>query len=111
MKVSFQNFDYITVFRVSGEFTADDIDHFNRMVEERLSNGMRDVLIDCEHLEFIDSAALELLIELQQRVGTDGGQLRLIKPDDAIDKILELTRLNVVLESHSSLEAAVRSVR
>ena len=111
MKISFQNFDYITVFRVSGEFTADDTEHFSRLIEERSNAGMRDILVDCEHLEFIDSAALELLIDLQQRVGMNGGQLRLIKPDDAIQKILELTRLDVVLESHASLESAVRSVR
>ncbi len=111
MKVSFQNFEHITVFRISGEFTADDVDQFKRMLEERFNSGMRDVLVDCEHLEFVDSAALELLIELQQRVGVTGGQLRLIQPDDSIRLILELTRLDVVLESHASLEAAVRSVR
>lgn len=111
MKMSFQDYDFITVLTLSGEYTADDTEQFSRAVRDRRKMGIKDVLIDCEHLEFIDSAGLESWIRLQEELGIEGGQFRLIKPEDSIRKILELTRLDLAFESHNEVEQAVKSLR
>jgi len=111
MKVSYQDFEHITVLTLSGEYTAEDVDHFNRVASDRLSQRARHVVVDCEHLEFVDSGGLESWLRLQERLGAQGGQLRLVKTDDTIKTILRLTRLEPALESHDSLEQAVRSLR
>lgn len=111
MKVSFQDYEHICVLTLSGEFTHDDTDHFSRIVAERQAAGTRHFILDCGSLEFTDSAALESLLRLQERLGEAGGQLRLIKPDETVSTILRLTRLELALESHPSLELAVRSLR
>ena len=48
---------------------------------------------------------------IREIIGQGNGQLRLIKPDDNVVKILTLTRLHSAFETHTSLESAVRSVR
>ncbi|MEC9374100.1 MAG: anti-sigma factor antagonist [Planctomycetota bacterium] len=111
MKISYQDYDHVCVLTISGEYTADDVDQFNRLVTDRLGNGARHIMLDCEHLEFIDSLGLESWLRLREQVGGKGGQIRLIKPDDTIAKILEITRLDHSFESHPTIEAAVRSVR
>ncbi len=111
MKISAHDYDYVCVLTLSGEFTADDLDAFRRVVTERTSAGARHFVIDCEHLEFIDSAALEAFLDLQDELGRNGGQIRLIALDETLSTILELTRLHVALEAHESLEHAVRSLR
>ncbi|RMD62112.1 MAG: anti-sigma factor antagonist [Planctomycetota bacterium] len=111
MKISAQNYEYVCVLTLSGECTADDVDQFNRVVNDRLEAGSKHFLIDCEHLEFVDSAGLECWLRLQERISERGGQLRLIKPDENLSTVLRITRLDRAFKAHPSLEAAVRSVR
>lgn len=111
MKISHQDFEHVSVMTLSGEFTADDADAFSRVVEDRLRGKVRDAVLDCEHLEFIDSAGLEAWLDLQERLASKGGQLRLVKVDDTIAQILRVTRLDLALEAHDTVEHAVRSLR
>lgn len=110
MKSSFQDYEHVRVVTLSGEFTTEDADQFRRAVEDR-AGAVKHVVLQCEELEFVDSAALEAWLRLQESLGTKGGQLRLVSPDATILKILELTRLAPAFESHPSVEAAVRSLR
>ncbi len=111
MKISHQQHGHVSVLTLSGEYTADDVDHFRRIVGERLAAGSRHLLVDCEHLEFVDSQGLESWLRTRDEIGQRGGQFRLINPDENVAKILEITRVDKTLESHATLEAAVRSVR
>lgn len=111
MKISHQDYENVSVLRITGDFTADDQDQFSRVVAERRAGGMKHVLIDCENLEFADSRALECWLELQEALGQEGGQFRLVRPDEIVRRILALTRLDLAFEVHPTIEAAVRSLR
>jgi len=111
MKVSTQDHGHISVLTLSGEFTAEDVDHFQRVLAERTSAGAQHILLDCEHLEFVDSAGLEAWIRARDELGAENGQFRVIALDENVTKILEITRLSNAIEAHPSLESAVRSVR
>lgn len=111
MKLSYHEYEHVCVVTLSGEYTADDVDAFRRTIGDRMEHGARHILLDCEHLEFLDSAALESWLRLRELLGQGNGQMRLIKPDENVQKILEITRLQKAFETHVSLEAAVRSVR
>jgi len=111
MKMSFTDYDHITVLTLSGEFTTEDTDQFQRGVQDRIKSGAKDVLVDCGYLEFVDSVGLENWLRLQEDLGMTGGQLRLVNPEESIKKILELTRLDLAFESHETVEEAVKSLR
>lgn len=111
MKLSFQEYGPILVMTLSGEFTVDDVGIFERTANERLGAGSRHIMIDCEHLEFVDSAGLESWLRVRDEAGQRSGQVRLINPDPSVVKILEITRMDKSFEALPSLEAAVRSVR
>ncbi len=111
MKISTQDYEHVSVMTLSGEFTHDDLEQFGRIVTDRCAHGIRDVVLDCEHLEFVDSTGLERWLRLQETLGTGGGQLRLVHLDETIKTILTLTRLDLAFETHESVENAVRSLR
>ncbi len=111
MKISHTDYEHISVLTLSGDFGADDIEPFERVCSDRIRDNARHILLDCEHLEFVDSRGLESWIDLQRRLGENGGQLRLLKPDETITTILHLTRLSPAFETHDTLEQAVRSLR
>ncbi len=111
MKISFQDYEIVTVLTMSGDFTHDDVEQFKRAVGDRRAAGAKHVLIDCENIEFVDSAALEAWLRLQESLGAGGGQFRLVRPDEPLTTILALTRLSLAFEALPSVEAAVRSLR
>ena len=111
MKLSHQDYEHVTVLTLSGDYTADDTEHFRRAVGERRAAGVRDVLLDCENLEFIDSAGLESWLRLQESLGEAGGQVRLVRPDESVRRILQITGLDLAFETHLTIESAVRSLR
>ncbi len=111
MKISFQDYEHVSVLTLSGDYTAEDTEQFQRVITDRRAAGVRDVLVDCENLDFIDSAGLESWLRLQESLGEGGGQFRLVRPEDTVKKILELTRLDLAFERHETIEAAVRSLR
>jgi anti-sigma B factor antagonist len=111
MKISHQNYEHVTVLTISGDLTADDVPQFQRVVAERRAEGVTDIVLDCENIEFVDSAGLESWLRLQESLGEHGGQFRLMRPDDTLQKILALTRLDLAFETYATLETAVRSLR
>lgn len=111
MKISAQEHDGYAILTVSGEFTADDVETFNRTHTRANPECARHVILDCQHLEFIDSAGLEACLELQSQLGSSGRQIRLVAVDETVKTILDLTRLSLALESYPNLEKAVRSTR
>lgn len=111
MKVSFEDHDQITVLTMSGALTADQQDSFRRVCEERFDAGIRDVVLDIEHLGRVDSIGLEMMLWLQDEVVTRFGRLKLVKPDDLMMMTLRATRLDRRFDVHDTVEAAAKSLR
>ncbi len=111
MKLSYEDHDTITVLKISGDLTADQVDAFRRSCQERFEAGIRHVVLDMEHMTFIDSAGLEALLWILDTVAENGGQLRLVRPDSTVNKILEISRLDRRFNIHDSIESAAKSLR
>jgi anti-sigma B factor antagonist len=111
MKLSYEDFGVRSVLTVSGELTADKTDNFRRSCSDRFAAGIRDVVLDLEHLTTVDSAGLETLLWLADEVTQRRGQFRVVKPDDHVQKILQVTRLDRRFDIHASVEAAAKSLR
>ena len=111
MKLSYEDHDAITVLTVSGELTADSADAFRRTCQERFDAGIRDIVLDLEHLKLIDSAGLELFLWIVDEAADRSGQCRLVNPDETVRKIFEVTRLDRRFAIHETVEAAAKSLR
>ncbi len=111
MKLSYEDHDTITVLKLSGDLTADQIDAFRRSCQERFEAGIQHVVLDLEHTAFIDSAGLEALLWIIDEASGRGGQLRIVRPDPTVRKILEVSRLDRRFNVHDTIESAAKSLR
>jgi anti-sigma B factor antagonist len=111
MKLSYEDHQSISVLTLSGELTVDQSETFRRAVLDRFATGVRDVVLDLQHLSHVDSAGLESLLWLQDEVGDRSGQLRLVRPDETIRTVLHVTRLSRRFDTHESIESAAKSLR
>ena len=111
MKLSYEDHESITVLTMSGSLTHDQVDACRRACQERFDAGIKDIVLDMEHVELVDSAGLELLLYLIDELSNWAGQLKLVNPDEVVRKILHVTRLEQRFDIHASVESAATSLR
>lgn len=85
--------------------TADAKRQLNQMVSE----GYYQMVVDLAEIIFIDSSGLTALISGLKAARLAGGNLHLSRPGDEVLTILELTKLDRVIKIFSSVEEAVAS--
>ncbi len=111
MRLTHEDFDHTTVVRVHGDLSADDVNTFRKLIEDRLSQQTRDFVLDLSEMDTLDSQGLESMLWLQERCGEKLGQVRLAGVSAHTEKVLEVTRLLPRFDRHPDVESALKSLR
>ncbi|MBI1367433.1 MAG: anti-sigma factor antagonist [Planctomycetes bacterium] len=111
MKIAHEDYDQISVIKLNGELTADELDPLRRVVNDRLGSNVRDFVVEMSQLDFVDSRGLETLLWLQDQAGENLGQVRLVNPPENVRKILQMTRLDKCFDTHQDVDSALKSLR
>ena len=98
------------VLKGKGELTDETLPAFKGDIQHHLAGAdVRDLVLDLEHVTYLDSAALEHLLDLQDMLAERLGQVRLAGADENVRKILEMTRLDEGFELFAEVSAAVKA--
>ncbi len=89
--------DGVAVLKLSGEL---DIAMAPR-VRSRLAGVGGDVELDCAGLTFIDSAGINLFVELHHALVGSGAKLTLVNPPRCVTRLLEMTEVDRLVEVRS----------
>ena len=112
MKITAETYGHAVMLLVKGEIVEDSLDAFREAIDHQLENeDILDVILNLEEVPFVDSAALECLLDLQDRLAAKLGQVRLAKCDENLQKILEITDLASTFEVHAEIADAVRAIQ
>ena len=111
MNMTVESCGNAVVLNCKGDLTVDALAAFRSGVERQLSeHHVRDVLLNLQEVPFVDSSALEYLLDLQDRLEKGSGRLKLLHLDENVTKILEITRLDQRFECHDDLASAVKGL-
>jgi anti-anti-sigma factor len=72
-----------------------------------LSAGCEKTVLECQAVRYIDVDSLAHLVNLYRKVTHAGGRLVLCDLDPQIEEVLDITRLNQLLELRADLAAAM----
>jgi len=91
---------------------AGEVDLFTSpKVKERildlLGGGATKLVIDLEHVTFMDSTGLGVLVGALRRLTERGGALALVCPQGPVLRVMEVTGLKKVFDIHDSLDTVV----
>lgn len=112
MNITAESYGHAVVLNMKGELSEDTLGAFRREVDHQLGGkDVVDLVLNVEKVPFVDSAALEYLLELQEGLAEKFGQVKFAKPDENIRKILEVTRLDSEFEVYDDIAEAVKAVR
>jgi anti-sigma B factor antagonist len=89
----------VLVVALSGRVVIGEVaDHFRDIVYNAIDRGARKVVINITEVTFIDSSGLGALVNAMIRMRNSGGKLKLTQPSTKVAELLELTRLDKVMD-------------
>jgi anti-sigma B factor antagonist len=83
---------------------------FRTAIDNLLSSGVTRLIVNLEHVNYVDSAGLAALIEAHRATKAKGGRLRLSSLGPRFKQALETVRLMDMFETFPNEAAAAESV-
>jgi anti-sigma B factor antagonist len=80
------------------ELGAANASAFRDWVRDSLDDGQKNIDIDLSQTTFLDSCGLGALVALQKTASGRQGTVRLLNPQPPVEQLLELTRMDRILE-------------
>jgi len=99
----------VHVVASSTAITKDSLDELRNAVLGSCSQGQPAIVLDLSRTPLIDSAGLELLLDLQDSCTRVGGSIRLAAPQAVVADTLHITGVGRHFEAFATSRAAVGS--
>ena len=101
--------DGIPVIELIGEVDLSTSPVFKQRIYEIIESGKRDVIVDLNGLDFMDSTGLGVLVAALKKTRMEGGSIRLICTKNNIMKIFTITGLDKVFSIYDNLSELLDS--
>ena len=98
MKVRVARHGAVTIVGVGQELSLRSGAQLKEAIVERVKRGERQFVFDFADTEFIDSAGLGALISMAKLVHSHEGTMRLMRLNDEIGRLFELTKLDTLFD-------------
>jgi anti-sigma B factor antagonist len=95
-----------TVLAVKGEVDVYTAPRLREKLVELVSEGRRQLVVDLDGVDFLDSTGLGVLVGGLKRLRSHDGELELVCTQSRILKVFEITGLTKVFSIHESVDAA-----
>ena len=109
MEIQEQTQGAVTVIKPTGPLTQADAEQLRNSVMETANKSSGRFVIDASGIAFIDSAGVELLVDLTERMAESGQALKLCGVTETLREVLELTGWSDTFEFFDDLNTGVRS--
>ncbi len=111
MKVQTQPHGNVSVISAHGPLVAEELVDLRRAVEAALTAGGKRLVLDLREVPYLDSAGIELLLELGQTSLGPHRRPKLAALTETVMEALELTDVLPRLEVFDTVENAMRSAQ
>ena len=102
--------DHVPVLDVVGEIDIYTTPQFKEAVSEALSNSEPSIIINMAQVTYMDSSGFGTLLSATKRLRPLDGALYLIACNEAILRMLQITRLNTIFGVFNTEDEAVEAI-
>ena len=112
MKLKIRKTDSVAILDLSGKLMGGpDADVFKDTIKQLVEEGYKNVIVNLQHVPWVNSTGLGILIAGYTTLKREGGALKLIHVTERIDSILMITKLGTIFESFSDEQQAINSFK
>jgi anti-anti-sigma factor len=104
----------VTVLSPTGRIDQAHADAFSAAVEPHLADckaGGTPIVLDFAGVDYISSVGLRALMVASRRAASQQGCIVIAALSPLVREVFEISRFNLVLKAHDTVEAAVQAVR
>lgn len=96
---------------VSGEVELDVDNNYLLIeaVEEELSKGKNNLILQLKNVSYVDSSGLGAIFDSYKQVVEKDGQLRILNPNIDVKRVLDITKISKKIEIFNNEEEALKS--
>lgn len=95
------------VLTPESSITHENCSAVEKNMEDAMQQGKTEIILDCKQVGFLDSAALEILLEAHAALLNTGGALKIIGLNEVCRDILLATRLIGVFFVYKDMREAI----
>jgi len=99
----------VTSMKPVGPITGDDADDLRNELMTTRTKSLGRLVLDASAIPYVDSRALEALLDVTEELGKSGQALKLCGVNELMREVLELTGLAPMFEHYADVRSAVRS--
>jgi anti-anti-sigma factor len=111
MEISAREKNDVVIFDITGEIRRSDITDLtlHQLVKDQLDSGKRNILLNFENVEFIDSFGVGEILASYISTNNLGGKLKIAKISKKLFLVFQVTMLTKVLEIYDDEKVALDS--
>ena len=98
-----------SILTLRGEIDVYTAPRLREAIVELVDKGAKDIVVDMEAVEFLDSTGLGVLVGGLKRSKGKDARFAIVATQEKILKIFDITGLNKVFPMYSSVEEATRA--
>ena len=107
MEVLQQNSNGVEIFSVTGSLDSNTSDEFERRIYTTLEKGERKFIFNLEHLEYISSAGIRVMLKTAKDLKKMEGEVVLCALQDYVKEVFYIAGFDAYLNIETDLESAM----
>lgn len=100
----------VTIIRPQGPITGSDAENFRAHLARLVAERPPRIILDATKVSFMDSLALEAIVETTEQLIRTGEALKLVGVNDMLHEVLELTELAPLFEEYEDLSSCLAAM-
>lgn len=110
MKIDVETKDNGVILHLEGKIIGDSVPKLKQVINEVIDSGIDWIILDLADVPLMDSSALGTVIMAYLKLKEKNGKLGLLYAQKTILNILNITKLNTLLEVHDNIQSALKSM-
>lgn len=102
--------NHITVFSISGRLDSSASQEFDKRIVLAMGNGVRNIVVDCQKLDYITSAGLRVIVKTAKKLSPENGKIILCSMADYVKEVFEIAGFDAFLPIVPTIEEALEMV-
>ena len=96
----------VLILSADGGLNAETGAEFIRQLEVLVESGLRKIIVDCTHLEYISSYGVGLLVRLHSKLAGHGGDVKIAAPHSMVLQALNVMRMGEIFGIYPDVNRA-----
>ena len=109
MNITTETIDGIQVVRLNGDLDTTSSPQAQEAIDTLLDSGASNLLVNLEHVGFVSSTGLRVLLSTAKRLRSVGGNLRISNLNETVNEVFEISGFIAILNVFADEQSALSS--